>query len=122
MAAHYLDVLSRFADFDGRASRAQFWSFLVVHAAVMVALGLASAVLGVVLEMAWVAGSGVFALYAALTFLPTLSAAARRLHDTGRSSFLLALGAFLPLVLLLAWWMAQPGEPGPNRWGQPSAV
>ena len=116
--AHYLDALARFADFDGRASRAEFWGFALVHGVVTAALAAASAVLGVVLDVAWIVGGAVFALYAVLTFFPALSAAARRLHDVGRSSLLVGLVLVPPFGLLVLYWLCLPGEPGPNDWGR----
>ncbi|PAP76502.1 DUF805 domain-containing protein [Rubrivirga marina] len=118
-AAAYLHVLAAFADFDGRASRAELWGFVLVHTLVMGVLVVASAVVGRWSGMGWIAGSAVVALYLAVSFFPALSAVARRLHDTGRSSLLVALG-LVPIVgLLLLYWLVLPGEPGPNRYGQP---
>ncbi|MGB3542674.1 DUF805 domain-containing protein [Rubrivirga sp.] len=118
-SAHYLSALARFADFDGRASRAELWSFFGVHVAVVLVLLAVSAVLGTVLDLGWVAGSLVLALYLALTFFPALSAVARRLHDTGRSSFWVAL-ALIPVIgLWLVVWLLEAGDPAPNEWGQP---
>lgn len=119
MAAAYLNAFVLFADFDGRTSRAGYWGFLAVHAAVSAVLVVASAVVGEVAGLAWVVGGAVAALYLAVTFFPVLSATARRLHDTGRSSLWVALALLPPLALLLAVWLAQPGEPAPNGWGQP---
>ena len=119
MAAHYLDALARFADFDGRTSRAGLWGFVAVHTVVTAALLVASATVGVALEAGWVAGSLVLALYLALTFFPFLSLIARRLHDTGRSSFWVAL-SLVPLAgLWLFVWLLEVGDPAPNEWGQP---
>ncbi|WP_420455033.1 DUF805 domain-containing protein [Rubrivirga sp.] len=117
-AAAYLRVLARFADFDGRASRAELWGFALVHAGVTAVVALASAVMGTVADVAWIAGSAVFALYAVGTFFPTLSAVARRLHDTGRSSLLVMVGLVPVVGLVLVYWLALPGDPGPNRYGQ----
>ncbi len=83
------------------------------------ALGAASAVVGTVLDLAWIAGSAVLALYLVLAFFPALSLAARRLHDIGKTSFLVALVCVPPLGLLVAYWCLLPGDPGPNDWGRP---
>ena len=122
MAAAYLRALALFADFDGRASRAEYWGFLAVHGAVSLALVGASAVVGEVAGLAWVVGGAVAALYLAVTFFPVLSATARRLHDTGRSSLWVAVALVPFLVPLLAVWLAAPGDPAPNGWGQPPGV
>ncbi|MEM0963091.1 MAG: DUF805 domain-containing protein [Bacteroidota bacterium] len=119
--AHYLDVLARFADFDGRASRAQFWGFWVVHAIVTLVLLAASVAVGLVLGLAWIGGSAVLALYLAASFFPALSLLARRLHDVGRSSFFVAL-ALVPIAgLVVLYWCLLPSEPAPNAWGRPPA-
>ena len=83
------------------------------------ALGAASAVVGTVLDVAWIAGSAVLALYLVLSVFPALAVAARRMHDVGRSSFLVALAALPPLALLVLYWLALPGDPAPNDWGRP---
>ena len=120
MAAHYLRTLALFADFDGRASRAEWWGFVAVHLALTLALLTASAVLAEALDVGWVAGGVPVSLYLVATFFPTVSGAARRLHDVGRSSLWLAVAVVPPLAVLLAVWLAMPGEPAPNAWGQPT--
>lgn len=119
MSAAYLDAFARFADVDGRTSRRAFWGFWLVHAALTLALGAASAVAGTLADLPWVAGSAVLALYLVLAFFPSLALIARRLHDTGRTSWLCALIGLPPLTLLVVYWCLLPGEPGPNDWGQP---
>ena len=119
MAAHYLHALARFADFDGRASRAEWWGFVAVHAAVGGALLVGSAVVAEGLDLGWVAGGVLVSLYGVLTFFPALSGAARRLHDVGRSSLWVALAFVPPLAVLVVVWLALPGGPAPNAWGQP---
>ena len=118
-SAAYLRVLAAFADFDGRASRAEFWGFWLVHGGIGVVLLIGSAVVADRAALGFVAGGMVFATYAALTFFPALSLIARRIHDVGRTS----LWTVLLLVPVLGWavlavWLVQPGEPGPNGWGQ----
>lgn len=85
------------------------------------AVGAASAVVGTMLDLAWVAGSAVLAVCLVLAFVPGLAVSARRLHDAGRSSLLLALAALPPLTLLVVYWLALPSEAGPNAWGQPAS-
>ena len=118
-AAAYLHVLAAFADFDGRASRAELWGFALVHTLVTAALVAASALVGQRGGTGWVAASAVVALYLAVSFFPALSAVARRLHDTGRSSLLVAVGLVPVAGVLLLYWLVLPGDPGPNRYGQP---
>ena len=115
----YLHALSLFADFDGRASRAEYWGFLGVHGTLTAVLVVGSAVLGELAGQAWVVGGALAAVYLTLTFFPLLSATARRLHDGGRSSLLVGLAVVPPLALLVLYWCALPGDPAPNAWGPP---
>ena len=88
-----LGTLKKYADFNGRASRAEFWTFflfvLIVQAvARVVDLFFGGGLLG-----------GVFSLLAAvLLFVPQLSVTVRRLHDVNRSGKEL----LVPCLMLLA--------------------
>lgn len=85
--------LTKFAEFDGRASRSEFWWFFLF-------VGLVSAALGYLSE----ALSGVFLV---ATLLPLLAVGARRLRDTGYSGWwllflLVPVGGLVTLVILWA--------------------
>jgi uncharacterized membrane protein YhaH (DUF805 family) len=99
---------SKYADFDGRASRSEFWWFMLF---VFLASSAASLISSVV--------SGLFSL---AVLLPNVAAATRRLHDTDRSGWFQLL-ALIPLFgwLVLIYWCVQPGK-DPNRFGSPSAT
>ncbi|HVL76186.1 MAG TPA: DUF805 domain-containing protein [Noviherbaspirillum sp.] len=99
---------AKYADFTGRATRSEYWWFFL-----FVVLGSIAA--GAIADV-------VHLLFMLATLLPSLAAAARRLHDTGRSGWLLLIG-FIPIVgaLVLIYFLVQPGE-GANRFGEPLAV
>lgn len=99
---------SKYADFNGRASRPEYWwffLFIVLSSIVTSALSLA-----------------LHLVFVVLTLLPSLAAAARRLHDTGRSGWL-QLIVLIPLVglLVLIYFLAQPGE-AENRFDASAAT
>ncbi|MFC6237903.1 DUF805 domain-containing protein [Longivirga aurantiaca] len=84
--------LRRFADFEGRASRPDYWWFFLAFALVTGAAASLSEAVGAAL--------------AVLLALPLAAVGARRLHDTGRSGWwqLFALAPFgfvVPLTLLV---------------------
>lgn len=98
--------LTKYADFNGRAARPEFWWFMFAQFVVGVILNMVSPMLG-----------GLFSL---AMLVPSLAAGSRRLHDIGKTGWLQLL-ALIPLVgwVILIYWAAQPGDPAPNQYGQP---
>ena len=96
--------LTKYADFNGRAARPEFWWFI-----------LAQVVVGIILNMIVPVLGGLFSL---AMLVPTLAAGSRRLHDIGKSGWLQLLG-FIPLIgwAILIYWGAQPGQPESNQYG-----
>ncbi len=120
----------KFADFQGRASRSEFWWFFLFS--VLVSLGLtiplyvlmaiaaavgdngAGAGLAAVISIIW---SIVVVIITIVLLIPLLAVGARRLHDYGQSAWFLLL-YFVPcgnLVLIVLW--ALGGTPGDNPYG-----
>ena len=102
----------KYATFRGRASRAEYWWFVLFE---LLVFG-AAAILG------GITGSSeltTFLLPASILVfvLPSLAVTVRRLHDTGRSGwlYLIALIPFGGIVLLV--FTATAGEPGSNFYG-----
>ncbi len=84
-----IETLKKYADFNGRASREEFWCFFVF---VIIANAVASFV-GLLLGALML--SGIFGL---LLVIPQVAVAVRRLHDLGKSGRELVV----PCVMLLA--------------------
>lgn len=113
-------LTKRYAQFNGRASRSEFWWFQLFILIVSIPLYLLSFYAGH-------SGSQGLALVATglsvvmwLVFvLPCMAATIRRLHDTDRSGWWMLL-AFVPFVsLVLLVFLLLPGTPGDNRFGAP---
>jgi uncharacterized membrane protein YhaH (DUF805 family) len=98
---------SKYADFNGRATRPEFWWWALFVFLVSAATSMVSPML-----------SGLFSL---VVLLPYIAVAARRLHDTDRSGWL-QLVAIIPLIgwILMIYWCVQEGK-DPNRFGTPSS-
>jgi len=102
--------LGKFADFSGRSSRPEYWYFMLPIIVIMLIANLVDSI---------VLGMQVLSLIVALAALvPTLSAGARRLHDTNRPAWWLLLG-LIPVVGAIAviYLCCQPGTQGPNDFG-----
>ena len=98
--------LTKYADFNGRAARPEFWWFVLAQFVVALILNMVLPVLG-----------GLFSL---AMLVPSLAAGSRRLHDIGKSGWLQLLG-LIPLVgwIILIYWAAQPGDSAANQYGSP---
>lgn len=98
-------VLSKYADFSGRARRSEYWYWFLAVLAVNVVL----VVLSVdILRL----------LFGLAVLIPGIAVAVRRLHDTGRSGWWILI-ALIPLVgaILLIVWLATDSDPAPNQYG-----
>jgi uncharacterized membrane protein YhaH (DUF805 family) len=102
---------SRYAKFEGRASRPEFWYWFGF---VLVTSTLLYLVEG---SMPTAGGFGGLArLFVLLTLCPTLAVGARRMHDIGRAGW-------WQLVPVYSWYLAaQPGVESDNRYGVPPGM
>ena len=111
----YLGVLRRYADFNGRARRMEFWMFQLINAIIQAVLGVVDGLI-----FGWGAThTGWFTLvYGLAVLLPALAVGVRRLHDTGRSGWWLLLTVIPALgwIVLLVFDVL-PGNRTANRFG-----
>lgn len=88
--------LSKFATFSGRASRPEYWWFLLAVVLVAVVLSIVdSAIFGTGPN----AGQPLSGIFQLAMFVPLLAAAWRRLHDSGRPGWY----ALVPMLFSLAF-------------------
>jgi len=131
--------LRRYADFNGRSRRREYWMFALLNAIVAVVwFGLAGAAGVPFATMADpTADPGAFssgllmvigllgAVWVLAIIIPSIAVSVRRLHDRDMSGWWylgLVLAGMIPMVgflasLALLVLMALPGTPGPNRFG-----
>jgi len=119
-----MDVMRKYAQFDGRARRKEYWMYTLFNCLIYFAIALAGVMLTAVvsrnsdnpavgllfLAPAW--------LYALAMIIPGLAVSVRRLHDTGRSGWWILIG-FIPLVggIILLVFSCEDSQPGPNEFG-----
>jgi len=133
----------KYAGFSGRASRSEYWWFVLAYVIGAVILSLPGI---------WVLSI----LYALALLSPAAAAGFRRLQDTGRPGWYIAIPTALSLLntltapdmssmrhgvvpsgmggfallglvqlvvgLVFLWWLTRPSDPGTNDYGPPSAT
>ncbi|MDE0557426.1 MAG: DUF805 domain-containing protein [Candidatus Poseidoniaceae archaeon] len=109
-----------YVDFGGRATRSEYWWFQLAigigMGAVMVGLAVVSAIIGGDLGATLFFAGYILAYLAILS--PILAVTVRRLHDLGKSGWMLLIGMipFVGSILLLVWFVSD-GEPQDNQYG-----
>lgn len=100
--------LTKYADFTGRATRSEFWWFILFCCIVQ---GIATTL-----------SQNIQAVIALALFIPSLAVTVRRLHDVDRSGwwYLLALVPLVGIIVLICWYVSE-GTQGPNQFGNPAA-
>ena len=101
----YLKVLKQYADFKGRARRKEYWMFILFNIIFGGIAMILDSVFGIAIE--GVGYGPLYGVYAWVLFIPGLAVVVRRLHDIGKSGWMLLItlipliGAIWLLVLLL---------------------
>nr|WP_320119882.1 DUF805 domain-containing protein [uncultured Marinifilum sp.] len=106
----YLEVLKKYAVFNGRARRKEYWMFFLFN----IIFGIAASLLDTLIGTAPVINS----IYGLAILIPGIAVSVRRLHDTGRSGWFLLLGLipFVGAIILLVFF-ATDGDTSDNEYG-----
>ncbi len=113
----FLEALTaKYATFDGRARRKEYWYFVLFYCLALVALVIVDGITGTLDEEA---GAGLLGgLFVLVTFIPTLAVTVRRLHDTNRRGWWILIN-IIPIIggIVLLIFTVQDSQPGANRFG-----
>ena len=105
-------LLNKYAAFSGRASRSEYWYFFLF----LVLLAIVSSII----DAAIFPGNELmptFSIFSLLTIIPSISAAARRLHDVDRSGWWQLLYFTIIGSLLVLYWLIKKSDSGNNKHG-----
>lgn len=120
---------TRFAEFNGRSRRLEYWMFYLLNlivcafCVVLIMLGFGEKGLLGLLGSGWSTsvtfGLSLLVAWLLITFIPNIALIVRRFHDQDLAGWMI-LFAFLPVVgnLVILVFMAIPGTVGPNRYGE----
>ena len=119
--------LKRYADFQGRSRRMEYWMFTLGVTLAMIALVILTMVIfgfgssGDATGLAGVVGGAgiiVFLLFYLAILVPAVAVQVRRFHDQDKSGWLVLLN-FIPYVggIVVLVFMLLEGTKGPNQYG-----
>lgn len=102
---YYIEVLKKYAVFEGRAPRKEYWYFVLFNLAPMFLLAIDD--------------SGIlYGIYALAVLMPSIAVGVRRLHDIGKSGWWLFI-ALIPIIgsIILIIYLVRDSQPGENQYG-----
>lgn len=96
--------LRKYATFEGRASRSEFWWFMLFFVLAIIIPSIISEIAANIIALA--------------LLVPNLAVSARRLHDIKKSGWFLLLG-LIPIIgsIILLVWSIQKSDPNDNEYG-----
>lgn len=112
----FLKALNDYATFRGRARRKEYWYFVLFN----ILFGIVAMIIDRMLGLSYgLYGYGpIYGLYSLALIIPSLAVSVRRLHDVGRSGWML-LVALIPLIgfFWLLFLFVTEGDAGTNDFG-----
>ena len=112
----YLEVLKKYAVFNGRARRKEYWYFALFTTIIGVVLIVID---GMIAESSREEQIGLlYSIYSLATLIPAIAVSVRRLHDTSRSAWWILI-VLVPIAggIVYLLFMAQDSKPGQNQYG-----
>lgn len=112
----YLKVVKNYVGFSGRARRKEYWMFILFNLIFSIAAVILDNIIGTA-----IGGIGygvIYILYSLAVLLPSLAAVVRRLHDVGKSGWMIFI-SIIPLigVIWLLVLLVLDSNPGENKYG-----
>lgn len=112
----YLAVLKNYAGFSGRARRKEYWMFVLFNMIFAIAAIVVDNVLG--LTFGEIPYGPFYFLYALAIIIPSLAVGVRRLHDIGKSGWMILI-SLIPIIggIWLLVLLVTEGQQGDNEYG-----
>ncbi len=113
---------NKYATFSGRASRSEYWwsylGYVVIGTVAQIVALVGAIATSEISEGLAVAFLAVPLLVVVVMIIPTLAVSVRRLHDTGKSGWMLLI-MLIPCIGIILWlvWMIEDGQAHDNAYG-----
>jgi len=117
-------IKSSYSDFSGRATRQQYWMFVLIYLLIYIGLSVVDGILGFGMESV----GFLSAIFWLVTLVPAVAIASRRLHDINKSgwwqliSLVPVVGWIIAIVWLASKGQAEANQYGPSPYGAAAAV
>ena len=107
---------NKFAVFSGRASRSEFWFFVL--------FGFLGGIIAIIIDVMilgypYEENGPINLIFSVAIIIPSIAVAARRLHDINKSGWWQLLWITIIGGILLIIWHATEGENKKNKFGSP---
>jgi len=115
---YYVEVLKKYVVFSGRATRSEYWYFVLFNMIIMIVLSIIDMFIGTYSSTSNFNMGILSGLYSLAVLLPSLAVAIRRLHDTGRTGWWLFI-SLIPIIgaIVLLVFMVTDSQSGDNKYG-----
>ena len=117
MIDYYLAVIKKYAVFEGRSRRSEYWYFALVNVIISVIYNIIISIVGnsasIVLGITFI-----YAVYSLALIVPGIAVSIRRMHDIGKKGWWLFIN-LIPIVGPI-WFivlLATGGNTGDNQYG-----
>ena len=107
----FIQALKKYAVFDGRAQRKEYWMFFLFNMIFSFVIGLVLGVIETTLGIGTALSDPASIVYSLVMLVPSFAVGVRRMHDIGRSGWWI----LFPLVNLV--FLCLDSEPGENKYG-----
>jgi len=102
----------KYATFSGRASRSEYWYFILFLSLLVIVTSIIDATIFPGNEL-----MPTYSIFSLLTIIPSISTAARRLHDVDRSGWWQLLYITIIGTIVVLYWLIKKGDAGDNKYG-----
>ncbi|MCK4635323.1 MAG: DUF805 domain-containing protein [Candidatus Moranbacteria bacterium] len=123
---YYIEVLKKYAVFNGRATRSEYWFFMLFNNLIIFLFP----TLVLMFAMVFISSAEIFeglsvgvfiiiSIYWFATIIPTIAVTVRRLHDIGKSGAWFFI-SFIPFGIGFVWLlilMVTDSQSGENEYG-----
>ncbi len=112
----FMIALKKYAVFEGRAQRSEYWYFVLFYTLIAIGLAIVDSATG---TFAAPAGLGLLGgIFTLAMLIPSLAVSIRRLHDTDRRGWWLFIGLvpFIGVIVLIIFFVLD-SQPNTNRFG-----